>query len=172
MDWTFFTQYLPESEQLIAVLLYGLAIILASAGFVGCILPYPGHPLVLAACVAAAFAEGTPYPAWWVWGVLVVLMIAGFFVDTLTSMIGTRKFGGSKAAMWGTIPGIIVGAFFPPVGLIVGPFISAFLCEMIFAKKDAKASSMSGLGATLGYLAGVVAKLIIAAFMVLFYLIF
>lgn len=154
------------------MLLYGIAIILAAAGMVGCILPYPGHLLILGACVSAAFANGAPYPAWWVWGLLTLLMVFGSFVDNITTMMGARRFGSSKAAMWGTLPGIIIGAFFPPFGLIIGPFAGAFLAEILFARKNARASAASGLGATLGYLAGVVAKLIIAGFMLLIYLIF
>lgn len=156
----------------ISMLLYGIAIILAAAGMVGCILPYPGHLLILGACVSAAFANGAPYPAWWVWGLLTLLMVFGSFVDNITTMMGARRFGSSKAAMWGTLPGIIIGAFFPPFGLIIGPFAGAFLAEILFARKNARASAASGLGATLGYLAGVVAKLIIAGFMLLIYLIF
>ncbi|MBQ3240477.1 MAG: DUF456 domain-containing protein [Akkermansia sp.] len=156
----------------ISMLLYGLSIILAAAGMVGCILPYPGHLLILGACISAAFANGAPYPAWWVWGLLTLLMVFGSIVDNITTMMGARRFGSSKAAMWGTLPGIIIGAFFPPFGLIIGPFAGAFLAEILFARKNARASAASGLGATLGYLAGVIAKLIIAGFMLLIYLIF
>ena len=154
------------------MLLYGLSITLATAGMVGCILPYPGHLLILCACISAAFANGAPYPAWWVWGLLTLLMVFGSIVDNITTMMGARRFGSSKAAMWGTLPGIIIGAFFPPFGLIIGPFAGAFLAEILFARKNARASAASGLGATLGYLAGVIAKLIIAGFMLLIYLIF
>ena len=163
---------IPDMGSTISMLLYGLSIILAAAGMVGCILPYPGHLLILGACVSAAFANGAPYPAWWVWGLLTLLMVFGSFVDNITTMMGARRFGSSKAAMWGTLPGIIIGAFFPPFGLIIGPFAGAFLAEILFARKNARASAASGLGATLGYLAGVVAKLIIAGFMLLIYLIF
>lgn len=172
MDWSWFTQMIPDMGSTISMLLYGIAIILAAAGMVGCILPYPGHLLILGACVSAAFANGDPYPAWWVWGLLTLLMVFGSFVDNITTMMGARRFGSSKAAMWGTLPGIIIGAFFPPFGLIIGPFAGAFLAEILFARKNARASAASGLGATLGYLAGVVAKLIIAGFMLLIYLIF
>ena len=163
---------IPDMGSTISMLLYGLSIILAAAGMVGCILPYPGHLLILGACISAAFANGAPYPAWWVWGLLTLLMVFGSIVDNITTMMGARRFGSSKAAMWGTLPGIIIGAFFPPFGLIIGPFAGAFLAEILFARKNARASAASGLGATLGYLAGVIAKLIIAGFMLLIYLIF
>ncbi len=154
------------------MLLYGLAIVLAAAGFVGCVLPYPGHLLILSACISAAFAKGAPYPAWWVWVMLTLLMGLGIIADNITTMMGARRFGSSKAAMWGTLPGILVGAFFPPFGLIIGPFTGAFLAEMLFAGKNPRESATSGMGATLGYLAGVVVKLIIGGFMLLIYLIF
>ncbi len=171
MDWSWLTQMIPDWGSTMSMLLYGLALVLAAAGLLGCVLPYPGHLLVLGGCVSAAFAKGAPYPAWWIWVLLAALMIFGTIVDNITTMMGARRFGSSKAAMWGTLPGIIIGAFFPPFGLIIGPFAGAFLAEMIFARKDAKASASSGMGATLGYLAGVVCKLLIAGVMMLIYLI-
>lgn len=172
MDWGYFSQIIPDMGSTVSMLLYGLSIVLAAAGMVGCVLPYPGHLLILGACISAAFAKGSPYPAWWVWVLLTLLMILGTIADNITTMMGARRFGSSKAAMWGTLPGILIGAFFPPFGLIIGPFTGAFLAEMLFAKKNAKESVGSGLGAMLGYLAGVVAKLIIAGFMLMVYLIF
>lgn len=172
MDWSWFTQMVPDMDSTISMLLYGLALVLLAAGLLGCVLPYPGHLLMLGACIAAAFAEGTPYPAWWVWAILILLMVFGTIVDNITTMLGARRFGSSRAAMWGTLPGIIIGAFFPPFGLIIGPFAGAFVAEIAFARKTTRESLTSGMGATLGYLAGVVCKLLIAGLMVLVYMLF
>lgn len=171
MDWTWLTQMVPDMDSTVSILLYVLAVILAAAGFLGCVLPYPGHVVLLGACVSATAASGSPYPSWWLWVILVLLSTAGTFADNVTSLLGARRFGCSKAALWGTFIGAIVGAFFPPLGLILGPFAGAFLTELFYVRKDAKASATAGLGATLGYLAGVVAKLIIAFIMLVIYLI-
>ena len=53
--------------------------------------------------------------------------------------------------------GTIVGAFFFPIGIILGPFAGAFLGEFI-AKKDFVTALRSGIGAFLGFLAGTLLK--------------
>lgn len=152
-----------------SLLWYIPLVLLTMAGVLGCVLPYPGHLFILGTCVLHACVTPESAPAWWVWLLLVVLMVFGMVVDTLTTMMGARKYGSSKAAMWGTIPGVVIGAFFFPLGLIIGPFLGAFAAEIIFEKKDVKDSATSGWGATLGYAFGVLAKLIVAIVMLVVY---
>lgn len=153
-------------------ILYVVAGILCLIGLVGCVLPFPGHLFVMGACVCASIAHGEPHPAWWLWVILAALMALGMTVDTLCSMAGAKKFGGSKAAMWGVLPGVIVGAFFAPIGLFVGPFLGAFLAEVLIMRRELGKSTVSGVGATLGYIAGVLSRSVVAIIMLLFFFIF
>ncbi|MCQ2371582.1 MAG: DUF456 domain-containing protein [Akkermansia sp.] len=154
------------------IILYTVAVILCAVGLVGCVLPFPGHLFVLGACVCASIAHGEPHPAWWMWAIMAVLVALGMTVDTLCSMAGAKKFGGTKAAMFGVIPGVIVGAFFAPIGLFVGPFLGAFLAEVIIMRRELGKSTVSGVGATLGYIAGALSRSAVAIVMLLFYFIF
>lgn len=154
------------------IILYTVAVILCAVGLVGCVLPFPGHLFVLGACVCASIAQGEPHPAWWMWVILAALMALGMTVDTLCSMAGAKKFGGSKAAMWGVLPGVIIGAFFAPIGLFVGPFLGAFLAEVLIMRRELGKSTVSGVGATLGYIAGVLSRSAVAIVMLLFFFIF
>ncbi len=154
------------------IILYTVAVILCAVGLVGCVLPFPGHLFVLGACVCASIAHGEPHPAWWMWVIMAVLVALGMTVDTLCSMAGAKKFGGTKAAMFGVIPGVIVGAFFAPIGLFVGPFLGAFLAEVIIMRRELVKSTVSGVGATLGYIAGALSRSAVAIVMLLFYFIF
>ena len=154
------------------IILYTVAVILCAVGLVGCVLPFPGHLFVLGACVCASIAHGEPHPAWWMWAIMAVLVALGMTVDTLCSMAGAKKFGGTKAAMFGVIPGVIVGAFFAPIGLFVGPFLGAFLAEVIIRRRELGKSTVSGVGATLGYIAGALSRSAVAIVMLLFYFIF
>ena len=154
------------------IILYTVAVILCAVGLVGCVLPFPGHLFVLGACVCASIAHGEPHPAWWMWAIMAVLVALGMTVDTLCSMAGAKKFGGTKAAMFGVIPGVIVGAFFAPIGLFVGPFLGAFLAEVIIMRRELVKSTVSGVGATLGYIAGALSRSAAAIVMLLFYFIF
>ena len=146
--------------------MYAAAAVLYIAAFLGAVLPYPGCLVALGGSVCYAVAEGTPYPAWWFWVILLALAVFGTLVDNITTAMGARKFGGSKQAFWGSMIGLCVGAFFVfPFGIIIGPFLGAFIAELHFQKKNARDSAKSGLGATLGLLAGVLGKIITVSIM-------
>lgn len=146
--------------------LYVAAVLLYIAGFMGAMLPYPGCLVALGGSVCYALGAGEPYPDWWFWGILLALAVFGTLADNITTALGARKFGGSKQAFWGSMIGLIAGAFFVfPFGIIIGPFVGAFIAEYKFQSKTARDSAKSGLGATLGLLAGVLAKLIIMGVM-------
>ncbi len=151
-------------EQLTEIGLYSLSFILLAVGVVGCIIPYPGHLFVLAGC-ALVPTQGLHYP-WWLWLILVLLTVAGFLADNVTTYLGCKKKGASTAAIWCSLLGLFIGAFFFPIGLILGPFLGALGAEMLIAKRDLKAGAHVGLGATLGLLAGMLAKLAIAGVMI------
>lgn len=146
--------------------MYVAAMALYIAGFLGAVLPYPGCFVALGGSVCYAFAAGEPYPSWWFWGSMLALAVFGTLVDNITTALGARKFGGSRQAFWGSMIGLFVGAFFVfPFGIIIGPFLGAFVAELHFQKKNAKDSAKSGLGATLGLLAGVLGKIIVVSIM-------
>jgi uncharacterized protein len=54
--------------------------------------------------------------------------------------------------------------FFPPIGLIAGPFLGAVAGELI-AGKDSNVAFRSGLGSFIGFVAGTVMKLVISLIM-------
>ena len=150
-----------------AMCLYAAALVLYIAGFAGAVLPYPGCFVALGGSACYVVAAGAPYPSWWFWLIMLALAVFGTLADNITTALGARKFGGSKQAFWGSMIGLIVGAFFVfPFGIIIGPFVGAFIAEYKFQSKTARDSAKSGLGATLGLLAGVLAKLIIMGIMI------
>ena len=117
--------------------MYVAAVALYIAGFLGAVLPYPGCLVALGGSVCYAVAAGDPYPFWWFWVILLALAVFGTLVDNITTAMGARKFGGSKHAFWGSMIGLFVGAFFVfPFGIIIGPFLGAFIAELKFQKKN------------------------------------
>ena len=113
------------------MVLAGLA---ALTGIVGIILPVlPGLPLCFAAMVAIYFVCPDTMPMF-----LLVLMLGVSLVcsvlDYIAPIIITKKCGGSKWAVWGSTIGMIVGLFFMPLGLILGPLAGAFFGE--YAKSN------------------------------------
>ncbi len=45
-----------------------------------------------------------------------------------------------KYGSWGAIAGLFIGMIYPPVGMILGSLLGAFVAEFFFAGKDAGAS--------------------------------
>ena len=149
-------------------LLYISALALYAAGFLGAVLPYPGCLVALVGSVCYAIAAGDPYPAWQFWVLMLVLAVFGTLVDNITTAMGARRFGGSKQAFWGSMIGLFLGAFVVfPFGIIIGPFLGAFIAEYMLQRKNTRDSAKSGLGATLGLLAGVLCKIIITGIMLI-----
>ncbi len=153
------------------ICMWGLTALLATVGFIGTILPLPGQLFILGSCVSMAFALGEPYPSWWVWGIVVLLCALSFVIDNVSTYVGARRFGSSRAAIWGSILGVFAGAFLFPLGVLLGPFAGAFLAEFFIVRKNTQESLKSGTGALLGYVAGVLGKMLLcAAMLVLVYL--
>ena len=67
--------------------------------------------------------------------------------------------------MVGAAIGALVGIFFGIAGILLGPFIGALIGELT-QRRQLYAAGLSGIGATLGFLLGAVAKLAIAFAMI------
>jgi len=81
----------------------------------------------------------------------------------------TKRFGGSRAAAIGSFLGLLVGMFFfPPFGLILGPFLGAFAGELINSNSNGAKAFKVALGSFIAFLAGSGAKLVVSGIM-LFY---
>ncbi len=150
--------------------LYMLAVALFLLGIIGCALPYPGHAVLLVGCILFSCARGAPYPGWWLWVILGILALLGSFTDTLLAMLGARRFGCGSASIWCSALGMAIGGiFFFPVGLLAGPFLGAFLCELVYARRPLVDCAKSGTGALIGAILGTLAKFVVAAIMLLLF---
>ena len=91
-------------------------------------------------------------------------------IDYLIPAYGTKKLGGSKRGMWGSVAGLIIGMiFFPPLGIIIGPLLGAFLGELS-AGKDSNKAFISAVGSFLGLLFGIILKLIVSGYLAYYYI--
>lgn len=84
----------------------------------------------------------------------------------------TKVTGGSKYAGWGAIIGLFVGMLIPPVGIILGAVLGAFLAELLIAGKGAVASIKSAAGAFVGFLFGTGIKLIASGLMMYYIIVY
>ena len=146
--------------------LLALVFVVMITGVAGSFLPViPGTPLiVVGAFIYALATDFHPVGAWQL-VFLVALAALAYVLDYLSGALGTRKLGGSRWAMFGAIAGGLVGLFFGPFGIIIGPILGAVGIELVY-RKDVTIALKSGTGAVLGVFLGVVAKLSISVMMV------
>ena len=130
-------------------------------GFVGCVVPVlPG-----VACAYAALWTLYPTPYALTNERLLVggiVAVAAIVLDYVVPALGAKKFNCSKWGVFGCMVGTIVGIFFAPLGIILGPFLGAVAGELVAGKK-ASAALRGGFGALLGFIAGVLLKFIVCA---------
>lgn len=143
-----------------------LAIILMITGLAGVILPFvPGIPLVWLGLFI--FAAGTGFKAISLATVLILLAvtIALTSLDFLAPLWGAKKYQASKWGIAGTFVSTVVGVFTLGVwGIVLGPFIGAFIGELIAGRgKDQAVKSASG--AFVGFILGMLIRLIISLVM-------
>jgi len=142
------------------------------AGLVGCVLPVlPGHLILLVAAVAHRLMLGAEDSGlrWWSFLVLVVLMAGSQLFEMVSGAAGTRWFGGSRWGALGALVGTVVGLFFLPFGLLLGPLVGAFVREVALERKETSPAVVSGVGSVVGTLAGLVVKAAVGLLMVLWF---
>ncbi|AQQ52994.1 DUF456 domain-containing protein [Planococcus lenghuensis] len=139
--------------------------------FIG--LVYPIIPAVL--FLAGGFVTyglffGFAELPWWFWAIEILFVVLLFGADLLANALSVKRFGGSKAGLWGSTIGLIIGPFvIPVVGILLGPFIGAIAAELIVNRTDLKQSVRSGVGSVVGFLTSVAAKGIIQIVMIVIF---
>lgn len=142
-------------------IILGAALILL--GLLGCVVPIiPGPPISFIGLLLLQLKEIPPFTTNY------LLIIGGIallvtVLDYIIPIMGAKKFGASKAGIWGSVIGLIIGIFFGPIGIIVFPFFGALIAELIIGKKTGKALK-AAFGTFLGFLFGTLLKLITSAY--------
>lgn len=147
-------------------LLYALSAICMLVGLAGCILPMlPGPPLAWLGMLLLHFTDRVDFSVTEL-VVSALVVIATLVLDYFTPMIGAKKFGGGKYGNRGCVIGTIVGMFFLPLGLILGPFLGAVIGELI-AGKPFRTALKAGFGSFVGFLFGTLIKLAVCLYFII-----
>ena len=155
----------------ITLAVLGAALVLV--GFIGSILPIiPGPPISWAGLLLLKWTDyvndhGAAYEnTLWILLFFVVLVT---ILDYVVPIMGTKKYGGSKRGVWGATIGVVVGLFFGPLGIIIGPFLGAYIGEITTGKKEREALR-AAWGSFMGFLLGVGLKLMVCGTILFFYI--
>ena len=140
-------------------LLISIAVMLLVLGLLGCFLPIlPGPPLSFAGLLLASFTRWASI-GWELLLVLGAVTILVTVIDYILPIWTTKKYGGSKRGVWGATIGVVAGMFlFPPIGIIIGPLVGAYLGELTSSEHRDKALR-SAMGSFIGFILGVGLKL-------------
>lgn len=116
-----------------------LAFIAGCTGLAGALLPaLPGPPLSFLGLLLLLLCDNNEI------GTLPIV-IAGIMAvaitifDYVAPLWLTKKKGGTKYGMWGATIGMIVGIFAGPLGIVIYPFIGAFIGELMAKAPTEKA---------------------------------
>jgi hypothetical protein len=135
-------------------ILISVAVILIILGILGCILPViPGPPLSFGGILILHYSKwGSIDTKLLLW--MGIAAVIATILDYILPIWATKKFGGSKRGVWGATIGLVIGIFFfPPIGIIVGPFLGAFVGEYTSPLNKNNALK-SALGSFIGFLLG------------------
>ena len=156
---------MPESIYII------LGIILIIVGAIGTIAPaLPGLPLCWIGLLLLKFEPSVQNNISWT-----AIVITGIFtliitiLDNVLPVWTTKKMGGGKRVVLGATIGLLVGFFLGPLGIIFGPFVGAFIGGLT-AGSEVKTAAKHATGAFLGYIAGLVMKLICVGLIAFFFI--
>lgn len=152
-------------------LFWAIIIILFIVSFLG--LVYPVIPSVLflvAGFVFYGFFFSFESLNWLFWLVQSLFIILLFGADYIANMVGVKKFGGSKAGVWGSTVGLLIGPFIIPViGILVGPFLGAVIAELVVRRQTIKNALKIGFGSVIGFISSVFTKGLIQAIMLIYF---
>jgi uncharacterized protein YqgC (DUF456 family) len=158
-----------------------LAFLFSIVGIIGCIVPaLPGVVLSYAGLLCAYFTSYSHMSASaiWIWLAITVAArelsalrgevasdaVADYFLPAWM----TRRFGGSRAGAIGATVGVFAGFFiFPPIGIILGPFVGAVAGELLNDRGDFPKAILVGFGSFLSFVVGTGLKVVAAVGMLI-----
>ncbi|GAB5603080.1 DUF456 family protein [Thermus sp. FJN-A] len=133
------------------VVLWGVGVLLTFVPFV------PTTLLILLAAFLHELLLGFRELSLGTWLALGVLALLAMAVDNLAALLGARRYGAGRAGLWGAFLGGLLGLFLGFWGVLVLPFLLAWLLEYLSGRGPLEALR-AAWGTLVGLMGGVVAK--------------
>ena len=160
-----------REETFLSILFWILIWICIIIAFIGLIYPViPGVLFLMGAFLLyGLFFSFEPF-SWVFWTVQGILVVLLFLSDYMVNYFGVQKVGGSKAGIWGSTIGLILGPFVIPVfGIVIGPFLGALIGEWVFHRTSFSQAVRIALGSVVAFFASVLTKGIIQIAMIVYF---
>ena len=135
-----------------------------------------GNWIILAAVVVLWMLTGFTHFGWVSLLVMAGLAVVGEVLEGALAGYGAAKFGGGKGSVVAAVVGCLIGAvvgtpWFPIVGTLagacLGAFVGAALYEYLQREKNVQEALWTGLGAALGKVLGLFAKVLMGVGMLI-----
>ncbi|WP_101843690.1 DUF456 domain-containing protein [Halobacillus sp. Marseille-P3879] len=154
------------------LLVWIVIILLFIASFASLIFPIIPGPLVIwGGFLAYQFLIDGERLSLVFWLAMIVLTILLIVSDIIANSYFVKKYGGSKWGERAAAVGVIIGSFIiPPFGIIIIPFTTVLIVELL-QKKSAEEAGKAAVGSLFGFLSGSLAKIIIQLFMIIWFII-
>ncbi|UMB55420.1 DUF456 domain-containing protein [Lutibacter sp. A64] len=145
----------------IALLIIGVVLLIL--GILGSFLPVLPGPITSWFALLVLHLTDAVQMNWTFLGITLAIAFIIWLIDYIIPAMGTKRFGGTRYGVIGTMVGLVVGMFFlPPFGIIIGPFLGAFIGEMIKDSKDSKKALKAAFGSFIGFITSTFLKFITA----------
>jgi len=139
-----------------------IGFLVALLGIIGSFLPVLPGPLTSWVGLLLLYLTNAIPMNWTFLGITLAIAVIIWIIDYFIPAMGTKKFGGTRYGVIGTMIGLVVGLLSPiPFGIIIGPFVGAFIGEIIHEKNSKKALK-AAFGSFLGFLTSSFLKFIAA----------
>lgn len=154
------------------IIYWTLITVMFLVGFVGLIFPIIPSVLFIIGGIILYGLLFTFEPFNWVfWLIQILFVVLLFAADYVANLLGVKKYGGTKAGIWGSTIGLLAGPFIIPFfGILLGPFIGAVIAEMIVHRTNLVTAGKIGLGSVVGFISGTITKGLILLFMIVYFL--
>jgi uncharacterized protein YqgC (DUF456 family) len=135
------------------LLLVFIGFIFVILGLIGAILPVLPGPILGWFGLLLLYLTKVVKTDWTFLGITFLIAILVFILDYIIPAIGTKKYGGTKYGVYGSVIGLVFGLLFGGLaGIILGPFLGALIGEYLYDTTNTDRALRAAYGSFIGFL--------------------
>lgn len=135
------------------LLLVFIGFIFVILGLIGAILPVLPGPILGWFGLLLLYLTKVVKTDWTFLGITFLIAILVFILDYIIPAIGTKKYGGTKYGVYGSVIGLVFGLLFGGLaGIILGPFFGALIGEYLYDTTNTDRALRAAYGSFIGFL--------------------